>query len=488
MAEEKEMKKARVRSAKAVSESDQQQKKKKKKHALDHPHSDGLSTSDAKIPVIEPNVRSEDATKCSNQKAASAPMQEPPPTELLLLVEAFLTSFGFESTCRIYTREWKDKAKTLGNEYKLRDAGTKKSLKDMPSLLHIYTQWRRNWVAPKPVDSSGAPEHTGDAHIANKTARDQSLDDSRASSDSDAMPLGEQHASSPAKVEQAKVSKSKGSGTVRSSKKDRAVLSDRFDNAASNDRRKLPMGEEPKPGFNSERVGKSKTMALSAPSGPDEKSDDDNSIKASGQSTKNGATNKAPSSLKRKASPPERPVSFTVREEQPVESSIERPKKKKKKSKDTNGTKTDTKSVEKSQKKNEKGREKPGSEDIAPAPANSEITAPVMIETNPLSRPIVSHQPTYADALPSNGAPNGDSNDVGAGSPTEAEETPSRFERSTKKSNIPFQRIPLDIRIDPRHASNAYVPNDYADRAHRDLSVTKGRGFTKEKNKKKRGS
>jgi len=32
------------------------------------------------------------------------------------------------------------------------------------------------------------------------------------------------------------------------------------------------------------------------------------------------------------------------------------------------------------------------------------------------------------------------------------------------------------------------VPYDYAERAHQDLIVTKGKGFTKEKNKKKRGA
>lgn len=36
--------------------------------------------------------------------------------------------------------------------------------------------------------------------------------------------------------------------------------------------------------------------------------------------------------------------------------------------------------------------------------------------------------------------------------------------------------------------SNDYVPYAYADRAFKDLSVTRGKGFTKEKNKKKRGS
>jgi hypothetical protein len=59
---------------------------------------------------------------------------------------------------------------------------------------------------------------------------------------------------------------------------------------------------------------------------------------------------------------------------------------------------------------------------------------------------------------------------------------------SGKKEVIPFSRIPKDQYVDPRFSSNEYVSYDYADRAHRDLIVTKGKGFTKEKNKKKRGS
>ncbi|KAK4553269.1 jun-like transcription factor [Recurvomyces mirabilis] len=57
-----------------------------------------------------------------------------------------------------------------------------------------------------------------------------------------------------------------------------------------------------------------------------------------------------------------------------------------------------------------------------------------------------------------------------------------------KKSNVPFSRIPKDTFVDPKFSSNEYVSYDYADRAHRDLIVTKGKGFTKEKNKKKRGA
>lgn len=60
--------------------------------------------------------------------------------------------------------------------------------------------------------------------------------------------------------------------------------------------------------------------------------------------------------------------------------------------------------------------------------------------------------------------------------------------KQLKKDQTPFSRIPTDQAIDPKFSSNKYVSYDYADRAYQDLSVTKGKGFTKEKNKKKRGT
>ncbi|KAL8699664.1 MAG: hypothetical protein Q9201_005871 [Fulgogasparrea decipioides] len=60
--------------------------------------------------------------------------------------------------------------------------------------------------------------------------------------------------------------------------------------------------------------------------------------------------------------------------------------------------------------------------------------------------------------------------------------------KQPKRSNPSFTRIPSTTAVDPKFASNAYQPYDYAERAHQDLSVTRGKGFTKEKNKKKRGS
>ena len=57
-----------------------------------------------------------------------------------------------------------------------------------------------------------------------------------------------------------------------------------------------------------------------------------------------------------------------------------------------------------------------------------------------------------------------------------------------KRDHVPFQRVPTNTKVESKFSSNAYIPYDYAERAHRDLIVTKGKGFTKEKNKKKRGT
>ncbi|KIW41611.1 uncharacterized protein PV06_07152 [Exophiala oligosperma] len=51
----------------------------------------------------------------------------------------------------------------------------------------------------------------------------------------------------------------------------------------------------------------------------------------------------------------------------------------------------------------------------------------------------------------------------------------------------PLAQLSAQATVDS-HISNAYQSYDYADRAYKDLSVTRGKGFTKEKNKKKRGS
>ena len=60
--------------------------------------------------------------------------------------------------------------------------------------------------------------------------------------------------------------------------------------------------------------------------------------------------------------------------------------------------------------------------------------------------------------------------------------------KRARKENSPFSRIPKDIKVDERFAANLYMPNAANEQVYQDLRSTKGKGFTKEKNKKKRGS
>lgn len=59
-----------------------------------------------------------------------------------------------------------------------------------------------------------------------------------------------------------------------------------------------------------------------------------------------------------------------------------------------------------------------------------------------------------------------------------------------KVQSEPFSRVRKDVVVEDKFRSNAFEDNSHGwgYKAHQDLIVTKGKGFTKEKNKKKRGS
>ncbi|KAI0256854.1 SRP40, C-terminal domain-containing protein, partial [Lactifluus subvellereus] len=93
--------------------------------------------------------------------------------------------------------------------------------------------------------------------------------------------------------------------------------------------------------------------------------------------------------------------------------------------------------------------------------------------------------------------------DKGSKPPTAANKPKRKAVSSSipRKPNVPFQRVKADTakNHDERLRDNAFEsrvcpascgarPDDYGARAHQDLIVTRGDGFRKEKNKKKRGS
>ena len=74
------------------------------------------------------------------------------------------------------------------------------------------------------------------------------------------------------------------------------------------------------------------------------------------------------------------------------------------------------------------------------------------------------------------------------GSSSEGRVAPGVSKQARKESS-PFSRIPKNLHVQEQFkAENLYVPNSYNEQAYSDLRLTKGKGFTKEKNKKKRSA
>ena len=566
MAEETEPTEVKPKLANGTSSEPAQpkQKKAKKKHAPDRPQPTWLFPADDDNPVLNPKTKSEEqnhketkdrleAISFLKHKAVAAPMRDAPPPELLSLVGAFLTSFGFNHTCRMFTAEWKAKAEML-DDWTYEPIG-KKLPKSMPDLLRIYINWRKIWDAEKgseATSSSESAESDDDAMPVDGKDNDLLDEGSSDSSDSDDTSVdGKPHLKAGAK----KVPKAKINGSKKSRPKDSD--SDGSDESSDTD----ISSEEPKNkpttakaiATSSSATAKVKEDARASDSSSTSESDadDESDAKASAKKPQQATAGAQVKNLKRKASAEE---TSAEREPKAVKSkssdanAATEPSKKRKKLHDTSkrpvqaepepkraekanktsdavsqpesklSSKSETKSKSSEPAQNgttstsaTKSRKKVHSEaaDANPS-AGLDAAAPndiiKTIPTTPARAAKPAITPDTSPSSPSSASsgsdggqpvttslpqPNSSSTSrplkaVAPLAPTENGTTETKVHK--KNPNARFQRVPSDTRIDPKYASNAYIPNDYADRAHQDLSVTRGKGFTKEKNKKKKGS
>ncbi|GAM87889.1 hypothetical protein ANO11243_059170 [Dothideomycetidae sp. 11243] len=116
-------------------------------------------------------------------------------------------------------------------------------------------------------------------------------------------------------------------------------------------------------------------------------------------------------------------------------------------------------------------------------PQETTLTTPLDDSANSSSTPVESAVPSTS--LKRKLSTSADDSSATLGS---SESPAANSIKKQKKTNEPFSRIPKNQWVDPKLASNKFVPYDYAQRAHEKLIITKGKGFTKEKNKGKRGS
>lgn len=468
--------------------------KKRKKHAPDRQQPEWLFPKDEENPALKPHVELTLKEKLEKQRsidfltrrAVGAPMKPAPPVQLLNLIGAFLAEYGFTSTGRIFSTERQGRSKLDG----WKDETGGKLEKGMSTLGKIYKEWRKEWDERRLLDMTSSDEEDDAA-----TKREKML----------------------ARREKVEKQKNRANDDATSSS-----------GSSSSEDSNAEMDDAPP----AKRTTKKPSSASSSSTSSDSDADDEKEVPAAKSATQKSKPNK----MKRKAS-----SSSSSASESSSTSEDEAPKSKKAK---TSAESSSSESASESDSSSNKGVQGQGSisklatkkaeqssseassdsssgseaESLKNTPAknvplptssesdsSSDSESDSASDTDTKNKPPVSSDTsaTLSDGpkkvSPANSETDSSSSDSAAGAKDKDVKTKGKGKGSKgspstpaaqvpRKTNVPFSRIPKDIKVDPKLASNAYVPYDYAQKAHEDLVVTKGKNFTKEKNKKKRGS
>jgi hypothetical protein len=512
----------------------QPQQKKKKKNAPDKPQPAWLFPPDEENPVLNPKHKTNEDTITETRerdkalgymkrRVHSVPDRPAPPPQLLTLVGIFLSDFGFNSTSRLFTNERKARRELNGWE----DAIGKKIEKGTPTLETIYRDWYREWKIKQKDETSSSEsgsetssESDSDVELSTKQATNSSSDDdSEASSDglggSDvemkeapkvkkgkaknkripASSLATTSSESDADGEDEKVkplstASKKAKSTAKQvatkptvdaminslKRKAASSSSDSSESSLSSDEEELPQAKKPK------TTSKSTTTPAVLPAGPkkfDTKpSEEESSSSSSDSSSASDSESSSPlenSTLKASEGHTPKP---TVKPA-PVSDSSE----------PASASASDS-----------------DSDYDAPTHVPSAKSA-VLAKTSGQPATLV-HAPSSDSSVTINGdskkpsasisaaseassATSSESSDSNSESPSKSSPKKPAAEKTKKKhegaKQTPLAALSANVTEDS-YISNKYQNYDYAERAYKDLSITRGKGFTKEKNKKKRGS
>jgi hypothetical protein len=508
----------------------QPQQKKKKKNAPDKPQPAWLFPPDEENPVLNPKPKTgedtiretqerEKALNYMKRRVHAVPDRPAPPPQLLTLVGIFLTDFGFNSTSRLFTNERKARQELNGWE----DAIGKKIEKGTPTLESIYRDWYREWKIKQKDETSSSEsgsetssESDSGVELSTKPAINSSSDD-----DSEASPDGlggsDVEMKDPTK---GKKGKGKNKRILASSSASTTSESDADDE-----------DEKVKSAFT---VSKKAANIVKQPVSRPAVGAMINSLKrkassSSSESSESGSSSgeeKPPQNKKAKTTsnpataPPIKKIDNTLTAEESSSSP----------SGSSSTSETEISSApKKTSTKAGKGLASQKSIKPTPAPDSSESASSSASESESDSEPdpalpastTEAKIPAKATAQPaslvqppssdSSATINGDSKKPSASissasehsSATSSESSgsdsrsPSEFSKKpglqkTNKKDEGAKQTPLAALSanakEDSYISNKYQNYDYAERAYKDLSVTRGKGFTKEKNKKKRGS
>ena len=536
-----------------------QPQKKKKKNAPDKPQPAWLFPPDAENPVLNPKIKTEaeergeyedrmGAIKFLKHKAVSAPLKTAPPTQLLTLIGAFLASYGFISTGRIFSLERNARKKLDGWD----DHIGKKLPKGTPDLVKIYKDWSKDYYegsgsededdneeskvvrvarqshklqesqlnATEETSSSGSEESSSDEEGATikskngakqnsvkkgKAGRNSSRSSSTSTSDSDADDE-KRVAAKPSTTKptvagmvnklKRKAAPGGSSSTVSSTDSD-SDLGSSSPNEPAKKKKKSESAQNPK-----KSVSRSNTVDAKAANGK-------TTTKSSKADTESATANVKPSKAKieplksepvpeQSAKEPTEAISEkeTVKTASSSNSSSDSSKKSSLSSDSNASASHSSKTTKKTP--TIPAASGPAAEQLTNGRKDSTDSSTTLNGTSTkrptATKPVSSSSPSDTSSSSDHGVPLSEpattttTKRKRSPSPKATTPPPKPPAKRPKKPSTPFSRIPQDTKVDPKLASNAYVPYDYAEQAHQDLSVTNGKGYKKEKNKKKKGA
>lgn len=477
--------------------------KKPKKNAPDRPQPEWMFPPDSENPVLNPKPKSDakirkdaedhdTAVNFLHYKSVTAPVKAAPPATLLTLVGAFLTSYGFNSTSRIYTTELAARKKL--DEWNV--VINEKLPQGCPDLVKIFKDGYKTWEITRDDATSSSGESEDDASeeskseapMTSRTADDESTREESESSDSDPTGISESGRTALAKdkwtKKQRQAKKSASTSSSASASDSDSDADDEKDAGGVQTTNKKPA----RPSSLAEVVD---SPNKSEPAVPPSSKPTITETSTTGSALSKVLTTSSNNAPRSSSSDVSDSSSESESTHLPIQSS----------------------QVHAASSTSDSGSTRCESEsDASPKPASAKTVVTVLTQepstkerTGSSSSETLQATSTQKLSTANTSVPTSDAsaNDpVFQGkvttitnqkrkrspSPAAGATQSSKKHQKAKAPNTPFQRVPRDTVIDERFASNKYHAYDYADQAHNDLSVVRGKGFTKEKNKKKRGS
>jgi hypothetical protein len=462
----------------------QPQQKMKKKNAPDKPQPAWLFPPDEENPVLNPKHKTnEDTIKETRERdnalgymkrrVHSVP-DRPAPPQLLTLVGIFLSDFGFNSTSRLFTNERKARQELNGWE----DAIGKKIEKGTPTLETIYRDWYREWKIKQKDETSSSESASGsssesdsDIELSTKQATNSNSDDDSEAS-SDGLGGSDVEMKEAPKVKKGKVK------NKRIPASSLATTSSESD-ADGEDEKVKPLSTASKKAKSTAKQVATKPIVGTMI----------NSLKRKAASSSSDSSESSLSSDEEKLPQPKKPKT-TLKV-----SGGHAPKPTVKPAPILDNSESTSTSTSNSDSNYNTPTHVPSAKSAVLPKTSGQLAALVQAPSSDSSATINgdSKKPSasISAASEASSATSSESSDSDSESPSKSSPKKPVVEKTKKKhegaKQTPLAALSANVTEDS-YISNKYQNYDYAERAYKDLSITRGKGFTKEKNKKKRGS